>query len=109
MLNKIKTLPNLSDPNSNSSVFRLSVFDVKFVLQPLLLALNSASVKVIESVLECLFKLYSLGLIHGVIDGKGMIEAVCKLVGTRTRLTPPCLRFFSPLFDRRACTLGVSA
>ena len=51
---------------------------MKFVLQPLLLALNSASMKVIESVLECLFKLYSLGLIHGVIDGKGMIEAVQK-------------------------------
>ena len=31
-----------------------------------------------ESPLEWFFKLYSLGLIRGVIDGKGMIEAVQK-------------------------------
>ena len=47
-------------------------------LQPLLLALDSASAKVMEPALEWLFKLYSLGLICGVIDGKGMIEAVQK-------------------------------
>ena len=48
-------------------------------MQPLLLALDSASAKVMESTLEWLFKLYSLGLIRGVVDGKGMIEEVCKL------------------------------
>ena len=47
-------------------------------MQPLLLALDSASVKVMESALEWLFKLHSLGLIRGVIDGKGMIEVVRK-------------------------------
>ena len=35
-----------------------------------------------EPALEWLFKLYSLGLIRGVIDGKGVIEAVCKSVGS---------------------------
>ena len=49
-----------------------------FVLQPLLLALDSTFVKVMEPALEWLFKLYSLGLIRGVIDGKEMIEAVWK-------------------------------
>ncbi|RVX00874.1 hypothetical protein CK203_026506 [Vitis vinifera] len=45
-----------------------------FVLQPLLLALDSTFVKVMEPALEWLFKLYSLGLISGMIDGKEMIE-----------------------------------
>ena len=31
-----------------------------------------------EPALEWLFKLYSLGLIRGAIDGKGMIEVVWK-------------------------------
>ncbi|RVW48252.1 Brefeldin A-inhibited guanine nucleotide-exchange protein 1 [Vitis vinifera] len=35
-----------------------------------------------EPALECLFKLCSLGLIRGVIDRKGMIEAVCKSAGS---------------------------
>ena len=82
MLDKIETLSDLSDPNSNSPVFGLSVSDAEFVLQPLLLALDSASTKVMEPALEWLFKLYSLGLIRGVIDGKGVIEAVCKSVGS---------------------------
>ena len=43
------------------------------------MALDSDSAKVIKSTLEWLFKLYSLGLIRGVVDGKGMIEEVCKL------------------------------
>ena len=82
MLDKIETLSDLSDPNSNSPVFGLSIFDAEFVLQPLLLALDLTSAKVMEPALEWLFKLYSLGLIRGVIDGKGVIEAVCKSVGS---------------------------
>ena len=35
-----------------------------------------------ESTLEWLFKLYSLGLIRDMIDGKGMIEAVQKLASS---------------------------
>ena len=80
MLDKIETLLDSSDPNSNSPVFGLSVSNAEFILQPLLLALDSASAKVMEPALEWLFKLYSLGLIRGVIDGKGMIEAVCKSI-----------------------------
>ena len=47
-------------------------------MQPLLLALDLAFMKVMKPALEWLFKLYSLGLIRGVIDGKEMIEAVWK-------------------------------
>lgn len=82
VLDKLETLADSSDPNSNSPVFGLSVSDAEFVLQPLLLALDSASAKVMEPALECLFKLCSLGLISGVIDRKGMIEAVCKSAGS---------------------------
>ena len=82
VLDKLETLADSSDPNSNSPVFGLSVSDAEFVLQPLLLALDSASAKVMEPALECLFKLCSLGLIRGVIDRKGMIEAVCKSAGS---------------------------
>ena len=79
MLDKIETLLDSSDPNSNSPVFGLSASDAEFILLALLLALDSASAKVMEPALEWLFKLYSLG-IRGVIDGKGMIEAVCKSI-----------------------------
>ncbi|RVW21885.1 Brefeldin A-inhibited guanine nucleotide-exchange protein 1 [Vitis vinifera] len=54
--------------------------DIAYV--PLLLALDSAFVKVMEPALEWLFKLYSLGLIRGVIDGKEMIEAVWKSISS---------------------------
>ena len=47
-------------------------------MQPLLLALDLAFMKVMKPALEWLFKLYSLGLILDVIDGKEMIEAVWK-------------------------------
>ena len=82
VLDKLETLSDSSDPNSSSPVFGLSLSDAEFVLQPLLLALDSGSAKVMEPALECSFKLYSLGLIRGVIEGKGMIEAVCKSAGT---------------------------
>ena len=81
MLDKIETFSDLSDPNLNSPVFGLSIFDAEFVLQPLLLALDSASAKVMEPALEWLFTLYSLGLIRGMIDRKRVIEAVCKSAG----------------------------
>ena len=82
MLDKIETFSDSSNLNSNSSMFGLSVSDAEFVLQPLLLALDSAFAKVMEPTLEWLFKLYSLGLIRGMIDGKRMISAVCKLAGS---------------------------
>ena len=80
MLDKIETLSDSSDPNSNSPVFGLLVSDAEFILQPLLLALDLASGKVMEPALEWLFKLYSLRLIRGMIDGKRMIKAVCKSI-----------------------------
>lgn len=82
VLDKLETLSDSSDPNSSSPVFGLSVSDAEFVLQPLMLALDSGSAKVMEPALECLFKLYSLGLIRGVTDGKWIIETVCKSAGS---------------------------
>ncbi|KAL6322423.1 hypothetical protein AAG906_008078 [Vitis piasezkii] len=78
---KINNLEIIGYSNSDYAICkdtRKSTSRRGFVLQPLLLALDSAFVKVMEPALEWLFKLYSLGLIRGVIDGKEMIEAVWK-------------------------------
>ncbi|KAJ7967048.1 Brefeldin A-inhibited guanine nucleotide-exchange protein [Quillaja saponaria] len=91
-------LESLSDSSSDpiSPVFGLSSADAEFVLQPLLLALDSAYPKVVEPALECAFKLFSLGLIRGEVDRPDninssttsqstivfkMIEGVCKSGG----------------------------
>ncbi|KAK6946553.1 Sec7 domain [Dillenia turbinata] len=58
-----------SDPHSPPSpLFGIPLPDAKFVLNPILLALESAYPKVVDPALECLFKLFSLGLIRDEID-----------------------------------------
>lgn len=72
----------------------LSPTDAEFVLQPLLVALDAAYVKVAEPALECVFKLFSRGLFRGEIerpDGEvnsgpssivyKIVESVCKSGG----------------------------
>lgn len=89
VLDKLETLSDsFSDPNSPLS--GITFADSEFVLQPLLLAIDSAYPKVVEPALECAFKLFSLGLIHGEIDSAKpqnlafkMVEAVCKSGGLR--------------------------
>ncbi|XP_022968924.1 brefeldin A-inhibited guanine nucleotide-exchange protein 1 [Cucurbita maxima] len=77
-----------------SPIAGLSPADAEFVLQPLLLALDAAYVKVSEPTLECVFKLFSRGIFCGEIerpDGEAnsgaksimykIIESVCKSGG----------------------------
>ncbi|KAK9286659.1 hypothetical protein L1049_015059 [Liquidambar formosana] len=88
-IDKLETLSDSSDPIPDSPLFGLPLPDAEFVLQPLFLALDSGSAKVVEPALECASKLFSLGLIHGEInrapDGNDkssivfrLIDAVCK-------------------------------
>lgn len=95
-LDKLETLTDSSSFHSQSPLSGLTTVDAEYVLQPLLLALDSAYAKVVEPALECTFKLISLGLVHGEIDRTDagttapasqsavifrMIEAVCKSGG----------------------------
>ncbi|KAK3005297.1 hypothetical protein RJ639_016907 [Escallonia herrerae] len=81
-----------SDPAASSStpLFAFSLPDAEFVLQPLILALDSASPKVVEPALDCAFRLFSLGLIRCEIDRTSpdnpslimrLIDSVCKCAG----------------------------
>ncbi|PHT41831.1 Brefeldin A-inhibited guanine nucleotide-exchange protein 4 [Capsicum baccatum] len=56
------------DPASCTPLYGLSPSDADFVLQPLIMALDSASPKVVEPALDCSFRLFSLGLIRCEID-----------------------------------------
>lgn len=87
-IDKLETLTDSPDPNSNPPLHGLSPSDAEFVLQPLILALDSGSPKVVEPALECAYKLFSLALIRGEIYPPGndssssitfrLIEALCK-------------------------------
>ncbi|XP_031128388.1 brefeldin A-inhibited guanine nucleotide-exchange protein 1 [Ipomoea triloba] len=73
------------DPASCSPLYGLSPSDADFVLQPLILALDSASPKVVEPALDCTFRLFSFGLIRCEIEiGTSpshifrIIDSVCK-------------------------------
>ncbi|KAK6241443.1 Sec7 domain - like 3 [Theobroma cacao] len=87
-LDKLETLSDsaLSDPTS--PLLGLSSSDAEFILNPILLALDSNYAKVAEPALECTFKLFSLGLILGEIDSNisnsilyKIVESVCKVGG----------------------------
>ncbi|KAJ6760002.1 BREFELDIN A-INHIBITED GUANINE NUCLEOTIDE-EXCHANGE PROTEIN 4 [Salix purpurea] len=92
VLDKLESLPadsiSISISISHSPLFSLSPSDADFVLNPILLALDSAYPKVVDPALECLFKLFSSGLIRGEIDHTPpnliifkIIESVCKVCG----------------------------
>ncbi|KAL4392917.1 hypothetical protein AHAS_Ahas03G0393000 [Arachis hypogaea] len=75
---------------SQSPLSGLPSTDAEHVLQPLILALDSAYPKVVDPALECTFKLFSLGLLHGEIDSSAasqsgvvfnIIDAICKSGG----------------------------
>ncbi|OVA00689.1 hypothetical protein BVC80_9085g106 [Macleaya cordata] len=90
-LDKLETLTDSPDPNPNSPIFGYSLADAESFLQPLILAIDSASVKVVDPALECVFKLLSQGLIRGEIDrpegsesqsiGFRVIDSICKCGG----------------------------
>lgn len=87
-------LDSVSDDASHvSSISGLSQSDADFLLQPILLALDSAHAKVVEPALECVFKLFSLGLVRGEVEVETdlsknssavvykLIESICKVCG----------------------------
>ncbi|WCJ28586.1 Brefeldin A-inhibited guanine nucleotide-exchange protein 1 [Euphorbia peplus] len=89
-LDKLESISDsTSDPNSFSPLFGISPADGDSILQPLILALDSAYAKIVEPTLECAYRLFSLGLIRGEIDGNSsanvvlfkLIEGVCKVCG----------------------------
>lgn len=79
-------------PVSASPLFGFNQIDADFLLQPLILALETASPKVVEPALDCVYRLFGLGLIRGcevtvdrISDGSkvvfDLLEAVCKCGG----------------------------
>lgn len=70
--------------NSSSPLHGLAATDADLVLTPLLLALDSASPKIVEPALDCLYKLFSHGLFRCEIDlstsliASRLIASVCK-------------------------------
>ncbi|KAK4491500.1 hypothetical protein RD792_002250 [Penstemon davidsonii] len=76
-----------SDPTSCSPLYGLSSSsDADFLLQPLIMALQSSYPKVIEPALDCAFRLFSFSLIRGceiTTNDEGslifrLIDSVCK-------------------------------
>ncbi|XAR59899.1 hypothetical protein NMG60_11015909 [Bertholletia excelsa] len=94
-LDKLENLPDSPDPASCSPLYGISdPSDTEFVLQPLILALDSAYPKVVEPALDCAFRLFSLGLIRCEIDRPSsdandrspspifrLVDSVCKCTG----------------------------
>ncbi|XP_047319822.1 brefeldin A-inhibited guanine nucleotide-exchange protein 1-like [Impatiens glandulifera] len=90
-IDKLDTLADSSDPGSCSPLYGFSLSDGEFVLQPLLMALDSGSTKVLEPALDCLFRLFSFGLIRCEIDRPPegtspsivyrILESACKCSG----------------------------
>ncbi|TYH94023.1 hypothetical protein ES332_A12G013100v1 [Gossypium tomentosum] len=87
-LDKLDTLSDsaLSDPSS--PLLGLSSSDADFVLNPILLALDSNYAKLADPALESLFKLFSLGLVRGEIESNipnsilyKIVQSVCKVGG----------------------------
>lgn len=91
-LDKLESVSDSSNPDLASPLYGLSDADAESVLQPLILALDSAYGKVVEPALDCAFKLFSFNLVRAEIDRPDpshaddksasivyrMVEAVCK-------------------------------
>ncbi|CAA0823220.1 Brefeldin A-inhibited guanine nucleotide-exchange protein 1 [Striga hermonthica] len=85
-LDKLDSLADdASDPTSCAPLYGLVPSDAEFLLQPLVMALDSGSVKVVEPALDCAFRLFSFGLVRGceIEDSSSsvvfrLIDSVCK-------------------------------
>ncbi|KAL0423007.1 UNVERIFIED_CONTAM: Brefeldin A-inhibited guanine nucleotide-exchange protein 1 [Sesamum latifolium] len=85
VLDKLESLTDdASDPGSCSPLYGLSSSDADFLLQPLIMALESRSPKVVEPALDCAFRLFSFGIIRGceIQESSSLIyrlvDTVCK-------------------------------
>ncbi|KAL6561982.1 Protein big1 [Orobanche gracilis] len=84
-LDKLDSLADdASDPTSCAPLYGIFSSDAEFLLQPLIMALESGSAKVIEPALDCAFRLFSFGIIRGceIKDNSctifRLIDSVCK-------------------------------
>ena len=91
-LDRLEALIESPDSSSGSPLSGISLLDADLVLQPLILALDSASAKVIEPALECMQKLFLQGIFRGSIDVRSeeedrvdlisrLMDSVCKCGG----------------------------
>ncbi|GKV06913.1 hypothetical protein SLEP1_g18731 [Rubroshorea leprosula] len=87
-LDKLDTLTDVSISDSASPLRGISLSDAELVLHPVVLALDANYAKVAEPALECVYKLFSLGLIRGEIDSSfpnsilfRIVQSVCKVGG----------------------------
>ncbi|CAA6672300.1 unnamed protein product [Spirodela intermedia] len=91
-LDRLEGLSESSDAASGSSLAGLPPSDAESVLQPLILALDSSSAKVVEPALECMQKLFLQGVVRGDVgcrsDGDDdldvtsrIMDSVCKCGG----------------------------
>ncbi|KAM7258168.1 hypothetical protein ACFE04_013909 [Oxalis oulophora] len=98
-LDKLESLPPADSSSSsttthsdpNSPLYALSFSDSDSIIHPLILALDSAHLKVVEPALECLFKLFSLHLIRAEVHNTGsssastlifkLVNSICKAGG----------------------------
>ncbi|KAL8267972.1 hypothetical protein R6Q59_001770 [Mikania micrantha] len=87
-LDKLETLND--DPSASTPLYGVaSVSDVEAVILPLILAIDSASPKVVEPALDCVYRLFSLRLIRCEIDLSEespsiisrLIDSLCKCSG----------------------------
>lgn len=93
VLDKLDSLPDLpDDPASCSPLYGLSSSDADFVLHPVIMAIESASPKVVDPALDCAFRLFSFGLIRGCEIERNeakdksslifrLIDSICKCTG----------------------------
>ncbi|EPS69736.1 hypothetical protein M569_05025 [Genlisea aurea] len=85
VLDKLESLADIvPDPASCTPIYGISPSEVDFLLQPLIMAIESGSPKVVEPALDCAFRLFSFGIIRGceVKDDSSIIfrlvDCVCK-------------------------------
>ncbi|KAL5707271.1 Protein big1 [Ranunculus cassubicifolius] len=83
-LDKLETLTDSTDPTHLLGFTSYS--DAEYVLEPLILAIDTCTVKIVEPALECISKLFTLGLIRGEIQRTKSIEfrlidSVCRCGG----------------------------
>lgn len=87
-IDKLETLTELPSISLSSTIPTLSPSDADSLISPLLLALDSASPKIIDPALDALFRLFSCNLIRFELDRSSdenrnlivfqLIESVCK-------------------------------
>ncbi|CAI9104846.1 OLC1v1003623C4 [Oldenlandia corymbosa var. corymbosa] len=75
-IDKLNSIADNPDPATCLPLYGIpSSQDADFLLQPLILALNSGTPKVVEPALDCAYRLFSLGIIRGEIERGPNLDA----------------------------------